>query len=279
MSSSVESIVSSGASWSSSSSIDRCALAQALRLDALPDRVPVRALELGGQLGVEPLRLADLAAQVLLRLAELADLLVREVERLEEDVLGHLVGAGLDHRQAVLRADDDQVERRLLEVLLVRRVEDELAVDAADAHGADRPEERQRRDHQRGGRPVDAEDVVRRDEVRGEDGADHLHLVAEALRPERPDRAVDHPGGQGRALGGAPLTLEEAARDLPGGVRALLDVDREREEVRAFARLRPAHGRREHHRVAGAHDDGAVRLLGELACLEGDLFSADLDGN
>ena len=114
----------------------RCALAQALGLDALPHRVPVRALELGGQLGVEPLHLADLAAQVLLRLAELADLLVRDVERLEEDVLGHLFGAGLDHRQAVLRADDDQVERRLLEVLLVRRVEDELAVDAADADGA-----------------------------------------------------------------------------------------------------------------------------------------------
>ena len=29
-------------------------------------------------------------------------------------VLGHLVGAGLDHRQAVLRADDDQVELAVL---------------------------------------------------------------------------------------------------------------------------------------------------------------------
>ena len=38
---------------------------------------------------------------------------------------------------------------------------------------------------------------------------------------------------------GRPLALEEAARDLPGGVHALLDVDGEREEVRAFARFRP----------------------------------------
>ena len=44
--------------------------------------------------------LADLAPQVLLRVAELADLGVRELERLEQNVLGHLVGAGLDHRQA-----------------------------------------------------------------------------------------------------------------------------------------------------------------------------------
>ena len=59
----------------------------------------------------------------------------------------------------------------------------------ADADGPDRAQERQRRDHQRRGRAVDAEDVVRRHEVGREDGADDLHLVSEALRPERPDRA------------------------------------------------------------------------------------------
>ena len=53
-------------------------------------------------------------AELLLSLAELHDLALREVERLEELLLGDLVGAGLDHRQAVLRADDDQVERRTL---------------------------------------------------------------------------------------------------------------------------------------------------------------------
>ena len=122
----------------------------------------------------------------------------------------------------------------------------------ADADGADRAEERQRRDHQRRRGAVDAEDVVRRDHVGREDRADHLHLVPEALRPERPDRAVDHARGQDRALGGAPLALEEAAGDLPGGVHALLDVDGEREEVRALARLLPALRRREHHRVAAS---------------------------
>ena len=81
-------------------------------LDPLPDRVAVLALELLGELDVEPLRLADLGPQLQLGVAELLDLLVRELERLEQRLLGHLVGAGLDHRQAVLRADDDQVERR-----------------------------------------------------------------------------------------------------------------------------------------------------------------------
>ena len=79
---------------------------------------PCELLQLGRQVRVEPLRLAGLAAQVLLRLAELLDLLVRERERLEQPVLGHLVGPGLDHRQTVLRADDDEVEGGRLLALL-----------------------------------------------------------------------------------------------------------------------------------------------------------------
>ena len=117
------------------------------------------------------------------------------------------------------------------------------------------------------------------DEIGREDRADHLHLVAEALRPERPDRAVDHPRGQGRALGGATLALEETAGDLPGGVHPLLDVDREREEVGVGARIRAPDGRREDHGVAAAYDDCAVRLLGELARLEVELLAPDLDGH
>ena len=89
-------------------------LAQALGLNPLADAVGVLRLELGGELGVEVLRLACLAPEILLRLADLDDLGVRELEGLEDLVLRDLVGAGLDHRQRVLRADDDQVERALL---------------------------------------------------------------------------------------------------------------------------------------------------------------------
>ena len=71
-------------------------------------------------------------------------------------------------------------------------------------------------------------------EVGAEDGGDHLHLVAEALGERRPQRAVGEAAGEDRGLARAALTTEERAGDLARGVHALLDVDREREEVDAL---------------------------------------------
>jgi hypothetical protein len=71
------------------------------------------------------------------------------------------------------------------------------------------------------------------------------------------------------------FALEETARDLPGGVHALLHVHCEREEVSALTGLHPPHRGREHHRIARADEHGSVRLLGELARFEGDLVAAD----
>ena len=146
-------------------------------------------------------------------LAEPLDLAVGELERLDQHVLADLLGAGLDHRDRLGRAADDQVEIRLLGLGHVR-VDHQLAVDAADANGADRAHERQRGQHQRRGGAVDRQDVVRVHLVGGERGHDDLDLVLVALRPQRPDRPVDHPRVQDRLLAGAALALEEPARDL-----------------------------------------------------------------
>ena len=120
---------------------------------------------------------------------------------------------------------------------------------------------------------------MRRDEVGGENGADHLHLVAEPLRPKWSNRAVGHARREDGALGGTCLALEETTGDLAGGVHALFDVDGEREEVRPLACFWSALGRGQHHRVARADDDGAVSLLRELAGLEDDLLIADVHRN
>ena len=78
-------------------------------------------------------------------------------------------------------------------------------------------------------------------------------------------RAVDQAGGQHFLLGRPRLALEEAARDLAGGVDLLLVVDGQREEVlaglRAPARRRRWRARWSRHRWRGRrHRPGGQSL-------------------
>ena len=73
------------------------------------------------------------------------------------------------------------------------------------------------------------------------------------------------------------FALEEAAGDPARRVGVLAVVDRQRQEVDALARVRRGAGGHEHHRVARAHDDGAVRLLGQPAGLDRQRLSPDGD--
>ena len=170
-----------------------------------------------------------------------------ELDRAEHLGLGELVGLGLDHHHRVLGAGDDQVEpllgvvAQLLHVV-DGRVQHVGAVDEADARRADRAHERHAREGQRGGGGDHADDVGVVLHVVGEHGGDDLDLVLEAVDEQRADRPVDQPRGQHLLLGRPRLALEEAARDLAGGVGLLLVVDGQREEV--LAGLRPSSRRR-----------------------------------
>ena len=220
------------------------------------------------------LGLADRLAELLLDVDERLQGAVAEQDRLGHDGLGQELGARLDHHDRVARAGDDEVELRVGE-LAVRRVDDELAIDPADADGADGAGERDLADRQRGRRGDGAEDVGLVLLVGREDGDDELDVVLVALGEERADGAVGQPGGQRGRLGRARLALDEAARDLARGVHPLLELDREREEVKAWARVRPV-GRPEHHGVAVTDGDGTAGEPCELAGLDGQRATTEL---
>ena len=196
--------------------------------------------------------LPTLRGELALQRAQLLDLRVGDVERVEDLGLGDLVGARLDHQDRLLGAGDDQVEvRAALGVavtaasggqVLLAGVDDEVAVDLADAHRADGRRERDVGDHHRGRGAVHREDVVGVDVVDRERDRHQLRVVAPVLGEQRAQRAVDHARGQRRLLARAALALEERAGDLPGRVHALLDVHRQREEVDVAqgARRRPS---------------------------------------
>jgi hypothetical protein len=112
------------------------------------------------------------------------------------------------------------------------RVEQVLAVGIADLGGTDRALERDARERQRGRGTDHGRDIAAHFRVhRLITVSDDLHLVEEAFREQRADRAIDQARDQRLALGLAAFTLEEATRDAATGVELLEVVNREREEV------------------------------------------------
>ena len=110
------------------------------------------------------------------------------------------------------------------------------------------------------------------------DSTDAMTCVSllEPFGEQRPERPVHDAAGEDLLVPLPPLALEEAARDLTGG-EGLLDVlagEREEVEARAFV---ARHGRDEHDALAVGDEDGAVRLLGETARLEGQRPAVDGD--
>ena len=190
------------------------------------------ARELGVVLrrGPIPARLAAFCGQ----LADGADrdlhLLVAEDHRAQHDLLGQALGLGLDHQHGVLGAGDYQVQLRGGEVFL-GRIQQVLPVPVADARRADRAVEGKSRERERRRGAEERRDVGVDVRIHRQHGRDDLHVVEEAVREERADRAVDEARGERLLLGRTALALEEAARDAPRGVGLLDVVDGEREEV------------------------------------------------
>jgi hypothetical protein len=233
-----------------------------------------------------------------LRGDELLDERLRSLEAAGDDLLVGLDGAaadevprtlrglGLDHHDrdvAVVEhaARDHEVEDGLVDLLGVRERDPLVVVlshagDEREAHAGDGAREGQARDLRRRRGGVDREGVVELARRDREHGDDDLNLVAEAVHERRAQRAVDEAADEDGLGRRAPLTAEERAGDLARGVRALLDVDRQREEVEALAGvLARARGGEKHGLFVEVGGDGSLSLLREAAGLETDGAGAE----
>ena len=112
------------------------------------------------------------------------------------------------------------------------------AIDQADAHRADRAEERNVGEGQRGGSGVDAEHVGIVIGVGGEHEGDDLGLALEAFGEHRTHRPVDLAAGENFALAHAAFALDEAAGKASAGVGVFAVINGEGKEIDAFARDR-----------------------------------------
>ena len=222
--------------------------------------------------------LLPLGDKLVLSLAEGSKGLLAKLHGGEHVVLGDLLGAGLDHRDEVGGATQLQIQIGVL-ALLIGGVDDKLAGlhVTADAHAGKRALEGHAAERHCQGSTHDVDDVKGVDLVGDERGGDDVHLVAEAVREARTNRAVDHTGRERGLLAGTALTLEVATRDAAGGVHLLVEVDGQREEVVVLTLLGDDHGV-EHRGVALLDQTGAGGLLGKLAGLKGVGLAVQLKG-
>src|SRR5205823_429152 len=205
---------------------------------------------------------------------DLADCGVRVLERLHDLLFGDFFRARFDHHDRVLRICDDEIETRLLP-LFECRIDDVVAPDEAHANAGDGLREGNGRERKRGRRAGDREHVGIVIRVSREQQRDDLRFVPPAVREERPDWTIDQSAREDFLFAGFAFALEETAGDATGCVGVLAVVDGQREEVDAFPR---SGGRACGHQddgVAGADEDGPVRLFGEAPRLERDGTSAN----
>ena len=222
------------------------------------------------------LRLGDLRGEFALSGNNLLNRVVSEFESFDEAIVRHLVCGTFNHHHILLIADVDKVERRV-EHLLVRRVDDEFAVNFADANGADRPVPRNIRAKERGRRAVDHENVRIRDFIRREKQTDNLNFVQKSFREKRTKRTVAKAGRENFLFRRATFTLEITARETTGGGKFFAIINRKREEI-LVGRAQFVCGSRgnEDGGSAAGNRNGAVGLAGDGARADCDAVIFDI---
>ena len=212
---------------------------------------------------------ADCCSEVALGLNDDAHGVAGEVEGFIEVRFGKFCGGAFDHDDLLTIADIDEVEVAVLAVR-VGRVDNKLAIDAADANGADWACERNVRNTKRGGGAVDRENVRVILTIRTQEERDDLGVVEVALGEERAQRTVGHAGGEDFLFGGTAFALEITAGEFANCGGLFLVFNGERKEVLAFLDGGGRDGCDDHDRVAAADGYGAVGEFCEFTGFKND---------
>ena len=123
-------------------------------------------------------------------------------------------------------------------------------MDAADAYCGDRLLERDIRDAEGGGGPVDGEDIGINLAVRGEQDADDLGVVEVVLWEKWAQGSVGHARGQDLLLAWTSLALEVTARELADSRGLFLVVNGQGEKILALLDGGGGDGADEHNGLA-----------------------------
>ena len=219
---------------------------------------------------------AERAAHFDLEIDDLLHFLMGALQSGDEVLVGNLGGRAFHHEELAAETRVKEVDIAL-RLLLVRGVDDPLAVDAADAHAADRAHERDLGDVQRRRRGVDGEEVGLARAVALDERRVDLNVVVVSVGEERTDRAVAHARREDFLRRGTRFALEEAAGELARGIELLAVFALQREEIDSFARRVGVGDRREDGRVTVGNGDGSGCLLSQKPGLDHEVRPRDVD--
>ncbi len=132
-------------------------------------------------------------------------------------------------------------------------------------------------DRQRGSRADDGQRARVAFGIGREHHGDHLRLVHEPFREQRPDRPVNQAAGEDFLLRRASLALDEAAGKLARGVSVFTIIDGEREKRGARLGLLIRASAHQNNGVPGADHDGAIGLFRDLACLQSNFLTIQVN--
>src|SRR5581483_1282435 len=220
-----------------------------------------------------PFRLASFFAQLIDSGTNFLDLRVSEFNGIDDRLFFHFLGSGFDHHDSFGSSNDHDVEQTVAH-LAVSRINDQLAIDKADADRANRAVERNVRDGEGSGRAVDPSHVGVVLGVGRKYESDNLGFATEAFRKKWANRTVNLAAGKNLALARPAFALDEAAGNAPAGIGVFTVINRKREKVNSFAGIRIGSGGRENYILADAYDHRTMGLLGQFSGFERDLFTA-----
>ena len=216
--------------------------------------------------------------QIFLGLNHLTRIPMRELECLCKFSFRHFLCRALDHDHIVFSAYVNKVEIAL-GALVMRRVGNELAVNATNAHRANRACKRNVRNRQRSGCAIDRENVGIVLPVGAEQDRYDLRIVKVSLRKEWPQRPIDHSRSKRFLLARTAFTFEIAAREFSDGSRFLAVINCQREVILTFFDLYGRNRADKHDGVTTCNDDCAIGELGDFAGFDRYFIAADFGGD
>ena len=194
-------------------------------------------------------------------------------DRGEDHFFGFFLGAGLDHYDSVFVPNDHDVDGGGC-ALRIGGVDDKLTIHAANPHCAHCGAEGNVGESQSCRGCINADHIGVVFLVGREDQCDYLGLVAETIRKQRTNGAINLAAGEHFLFARPAFALNESAGNAATGVGVLAVIHGKGEEVDSFSGIGRSHGGGQDDGFTSGHQCGARGLLGHAAGLKDQTLAA-----